>query len=68
MHGLLQYLQLVVELGKEGAFAKRPRDEAALQLVGDVVACSDLLLGVSGLRQQLPRGFRRQRGKETPLK
>lgn len=53
MHGLLQDLQLVVEFCKEGALAQRPRDEATLQLVGDMVASRDLLLGVGGLRQQL---------------
>lgn len=55
MHSLLQDLQLVVKLCKQGAFAKRSRDEASFQLVSDVVTCCDLLLGVSRLGQQLDR-------------
>ena len=57
MHGLLKDLQLVVELGKQRALAERPWDEAALQLVGDVMAGRDLLLGVSRLRQQLDTNY-----------
>lgn len=53
MHGLLQDLELIVELCKQGALAQRSGDEASLQLVGDVVTRCDLLLGVSGLGQQL---------------
>lgn len=53
VHGFLQDLELIVELCKQGALAKRTRDEATLQLVGDVVAGCDLLLGVCRLGQQL---------------
>lgn len=53
MHGLLQDLEFIVELCKQGALAQRSGDEASLQLVGDVVTRRDLLLGVSGLGQQL---------------
>jgi len=56
VHRLLEDLEFVVELGKQGALAERPRDEAPLQLVGDVVTRRDLLLGVGGLRQQLGGG------------
>lgn len=50
---LFQDLEFVVELCKQRALAERPGDEAALQLVGDVVPCRDLLLGVGRLGQQL---------------
>lgn len=53
MHGLLQDLEFIVELCKQGALAQRSGDEASLKLVGDVVTRCDLLLGVSGLGQQL---------------
>lgn len=53
MHGLLQDLELIVELCKQRALAERSRDEASLQLVGDVVTCCNLFLGVSWLGQQL---------------
>lgn len=55
VHGLFEDLELVVELCKQRALAERPRDEAPLQLVGDVVACRDLLLGLGRLGQQLER-------------
>lgn len=57
VHSLLEYLELVVELCKQGALAKRSRNEASLQLVSDVVTCSDLLLGVCRLRQQLQKSI-----------
>lgn len=53
MHGLLQDLQLAVELGNEGALAERARYEAPLQLVGDVLSGSQLLMVLSWLGQQL---------------
>lgn len=53
MHSLLQDLEFIVELCKQGALAERSRDEASLQLVSDVVTSCDLLLGVSWLGQQL---------------
>lgn len=55
MHGLLQDLEFIVELCKQGALAKRSRDEASLQLVSDVVTRCYLLLGVSRLGQQLQK-------------
>lgn len=61
VHGLFQDLQLVIELCKQRALAQRPRDEAALQLVGDVVASRDLLLGVGGLRQQLAKDRKKKK-------
>lgn len=53
MHGLLEDLEFIVELCKQRALAERSRDKASLQLVGDVVTCCNLLLGVSWLSQQL---------------
>ena len=53
VHGLLEDLQLVVELCEQGALAEGAGDEATLQLVSDVVAGRDLLLGVSWLGQEL---------------
>ncbi len=53
VHSLLQDLELIVELCKQGALAERSRDEASLKLVSDVVTSCNLLLGVSGLGQQL---------------
>lgn len=53
MHGLLQDLEFTVELCKQGVLAQRSGDEASLQLADDVVTRCDLLLGVSGLGQQL---------------
>lgn len=64
MHSLLEDLEFVVELCKQGALAERPRDEASLQLVGDVVACCDLLLGVGRLGQQLDEHKRMWAGEE----
>lgn len=61
VNGLLQDLQLVVKLGEQGALAERPRDEATLELVGDVVTCCDLLLRVSWLSQQLARMTRQEK-------
>lgn len=55
MDGLFQDLELVVELGKQGALAERTWDEAPLQLVGDVVPRRYLLLGIRRLGQQLER-------------
>lgn len=55
MHSLLEDLQFIVKLCKQGAFAKRSRNEAPLQLVGDVVTRSNFLLGVGRLRQQLQK-------------
>lgn len=55
MNGLFQDLELIVELGKQGALAERTRDEAPLQLVGDVVPCCYLLLGICWLGQQLEK-------------
>lgn len=57
VHSFLEYLELVVELCKQGALAKRSWNEASLQLVSDVVSCSNLLLGVSRLRQQLQKSI-----------
>lgn len=57
VHSLLEYLEFIVELCKQGALAKRSRNEASLQLVSDVVTCSNLLLGVSRLRQQLQKNI-----------
>lgn len=56
MHSLLQDLQLVVELGDEGALAERARDEAPLQLVRDVLPGRQLLVVLSWLGQQLQNG------------
>lgn len=53
MHGLLQDLELVVELGDEGALAQWPWDEPSLQLVRDVLPGSQLLVVLSWLGQQL---------------
>lgn len=53
MHGLLQDFQLVVELGDEGALAEWAWDEPSLQLVGDVLSGSQLLVVLSWLGQQL---------------
>lgn len=64
MHGLLQDLEFIVELCKQGALAERSRDEASLQLVSDVVTCCDLLLGVSGLGQQLDEHIRYSKADE----
>lgn len=53
VHRFLEDLQLVIELGDEGALAERARDEASLQLVGDVLPGSQLLVVLSRLGQQL---------------
>lgn len=53
MHGLLQDLQLVIELGNEGALAERARYEPSLQLVSNVLSGSQLLVVLSRLGQQL---------------
>lgn len=53
MHGLLQDLELVVELGDEGALAERARDEPSLQLVRDVLPGTQLLVVLGWLGQQL---------------
>lgn len=53
MHGLLQDFQLVIELGNEGALAEWARYEPSLQLVGDVLPGSQLLMVLSWLGQQL---------------
>lgn len=53
MHGLLQDLELIVELGDEGALAQGPWDEPSLQLVRDVLPGSQLLVVLSWLGQQL---------------
>lgn len=53
VHSLLEYLEFIVELCKQGALAERSRDETSLQLVSDVVTCCNLLLGLSRLGQQL---------------
>lgn len=55
MHGLLEDLELVVELGDEGALAERARDEAPLQLVRDVLPGTQLLVVLSWLGQQLQK-------------
>jgi len=53
VHSLFEDLKLIVELCEQGALAERSRDEASLQLVCDVVARRNLLLGVGRLGQQL---------------
>lgn len=53
MHSLLQDLELVVELGNEGALAQGPWDEPSLQLVRNVLPGSQLLMVLSWLGQQL---------------
>lgn len=53
VHCLLQDLQLVVEFGNEGALAERARYEPSLQLVGNVLPGSQLLMVLSRLGQQL---------------
>lgn len=53
VHGLLQDLQLVIELGDEGALAERARYEPSLQLVSNVLSGSQLLVVLSRLGQQL---------------
>lgn len=55
MNSLLEDLELIVELSKKGALAKRAWDEAPLQLVSDVVSCRYLLLGIGWLGQQLQK-------------
>lgn len=55
VNGLFEDLELIVELSKQRALAKRTRDEAPLQLVGDVVPCCYLLLGICWLGQQLQK-------------
>lgn len=53
MHGLLQDLQLIVELSDEGALAEGPWDEPSLQLVRNVLPGCQLLVVLSWLGQQL---------------
>lgn len=53
MHCLLQDLQLIIEFSNEGALAERARYEPSLQLVGNVLSGSQLLMVLSWLGQQL---------------
>lgn len=53
VHGLLQDFQLIVELRDDGALAEWAWDEPSLQLVGDVLSGSQLLVVLSWLGQQL---------------
>lgn len=55
VNSLLEDLELIIEFCEQGAFGKRARDEASLQLVSDVVTCRYLLLGVGRLGQQLQK-------------
>lgn len=53
MHCLLQDFQLIIEFCNEGALAERPRYEPSLQLVSNVLSCSQLLVVLGRLGQQL---------------